>query len=108
LQLSDEDHIKASLTLNQAERLFFYEAFDSLDLVYTPSQSNFILLQLEKSAHFCFQALLERGIIVRQGHAWGLPHHIRITVGSHSENRKLVSALKEIFSLIRSIHPKEA
>jgi len=39
---------------------------------------------------------LRKGVIVRPMNAYGLPHHLRITVGNAQENARLVAALREL------------
>jgi len=44
-------------------------------------------------------ALLERGIIVRDGSALGYPGHIRLTVGTPEQNEAVVAAVRGIAGL---------
>jgi histidinol-phosphate aminotransferase len=40
-----------------------------------------------------FKRLLRRGVIVRPIAGYGLPEHLRITIGTAAENEKLLQAL---------------
>jgi histidinol-phosphate aminotransferase len=63
---------------------------------YTPSMSNFILLETGPGAKDCYDYLLRKhGVIVRLGDTWGLPEHLRITVGTEDENVKLIEGLAQ-------------
>jgi len=43
-----------------------------------------------------FQALLKEGVIVRPLDAYGLPNHLRISVGLVEQNLRLLAALKKV------------
>ncbi|WP_052737689.1 aminotransferase class I/II-fold pyridoxal phosphate-dependent enzyme [Bacillus sp. SA1-12] len=70
--------------------------FEQLGISYIESMSNFVLGEIESEAQSVYEKLLQKGIIVRQGNAWGLPNHLRITVGNDSENHALLSALSDL------------
>lgn len=95
--IHDEDHVRKSSQLVREERLRLYRGFEDLGLPYSPSMSNFILVQLGEEAEQQYLELMRRGIIVRFGAAWGLPQHVRISVGTPEENRMLLEALGAIF-----------
>ena len=64
-------------------------------LVY-PSQANFILVKPPIAASELFEKLLRRGIIVRLLHSYGLPDHLRISIGNAEENQTLLRAIQDI------------
>lgn len=92
----DEDHVRKSSRLVKEERLRLYRGFEELGLSYTESMSNFILVELGEDAEQRYLELMRQGVIVRYGAAWGLPHHIRISIGTPEENNILLQALREI------------
>ncbi len=61
-------------------------------LGYTPhrSGSNFVLFGGVADPHATFEALAERGILVRDV---GIPHHLRVTAGTESETTAFLEAL---------------
>jgi histidinol-phosphate aminotransferase len=67
-------------------------------LVY-PSQANFILVKPPMAASELFEKLLRRGIIVRPLSSYGLPDHLRITIGNTEENQALLLAIQDILAL---------
>jgi histidinol-phosphate aminotransferase len=67
---------------------------DRLGLTYQPSQTNFVLIAVNRPAEQLFEALLRRGIIVRPMNAYGFPEHIRVNVGRPDENHQLIAALE--------------
>ena len=95
--LDDVEHVERSRRLNASEIESLGAALAGLGLSVTPSQANFLLVGVgERTGRAVFDRLLERGVIVRPMNAYGLPHHLRITVGTEAENQRLVRALKEV------------
>ncbi|GIO97079.1 histidinol-phosphate aminotransferase [Paenibacillus lautus] len=94
--LGDEEHVQASCRMNEQGRQQIYEGLSRLAIPYYESMSNFILAELGEHADILYHKLLERGIIVRYAKGWGLPGHIRISVGTTEENQGLLDALGEI------------
>jgi histidinol-phosphate aminotransferase len=64
----------------------------------TPSQANFLWLKTERPAGELYEALKQRGILVRSFHGRGgrLANQLRITIGTRSENDELCEALSEL------------
>ena len=62
------------------------------------SQANFIMFKPPKQAEVVFEGLLERGVIVRWLGSFGLPDHIRVSVGQEEENRFFLECLKGVLS----------
>jgi len=62
-----------------------------------PSQANFILLRVA-NANIVFEALKQKGILVKNLHAAGglLENCLRVTIGLPEENDQFVASLKEI------------
>ena len=68
---------------------------NALELRYTPSAANFLLVEVG-DAKTLRHALLERhGIIVRDCASFGLPQHIRIGIRTTGDCERLVAALRE-------------
>lgn len=67
-------------------------------LAVTPSQANFLWLRSERPAAELYEALKQRGILVRSFHARGgrLANQLRVTVGTRAENDELLRALTEL------------
>lgn len=94
--IADEDHVRKSSQLVEDERSRLYRGFEELGLSYTPSMSNFILVKLGEEAEQRYMELMRKGVIVRYGAAWGLPQHVRISIGAPEENQILLQALRQI------------
>lgn len=94
--IADERHVQASYEVNKMGREQLYKAFSVLGLQYTESMSNFVLVKIGAEAKYVYERLLQKGIIVRFGSIWGLPEHIRISVGTFKENTFLINAVTSI------------
>ena len=69
---------------------------DALGIKYVPSVTNFVLINIGKDARPVYKKLLKRGVIVREMSPWKFNSFIRATIGTRSENRKFIKALKEV------------
>jgi len=60
------------------------------------SQANFLLIKVGKNANEVFDDLLQQGVIVRSMTSYGYPDCIRVNVGLHAENVRLLEALLKV------------
>ena len=97
--LKDHEHIQKTVALNTAGMAYYEEAFKGRQLEYIPSVGNFITLNLGRPAGAVYEALLKQGIIVRPIANYGLPQHLRITIGTAEQNAKFLAALDRILYL---------
>ncbi len=74
------------------------KALAGMGLCSPPSQSNFLLVTVppSHSAEALYQALKQRGILVRYFKLPRLDDKLRITIGTTEENQRLLKALQEI------------
>ena len=94
--LEDADHVAASVRLNRAGMAQLTESCRRLGLRYIPSVGNFLTIDLGQPAAPIEQALLRKGCIVRSVSNYGLPQHLRVTLGTESENERLLTALASV------------
>jgi len=92
--LKDPSFVKKTVSLVHEELDFLYTAIRRLGLTVFPSQANYFMIDVKQSADAVFQRLLREGIIVRSMTAYGFPEYMRISIGLHTENIRLVEALK--------------
>lgn len=93
--LDDETHIANTRANNSAGLKFFEDAFREMNLEFVPSSANFILVCVGKGQQV-FAALQQQGIITRPMAGYQLPDWVRISIGTPSENRRCLDALKTI------------
>lgn len=92
--LDDSEFLERSYALNRLGMKQFVQGFDKLGLDIIPSAGNFISVKVGP-ALAVFQALLRRGVIVRPVTNYGMPEHLRISIGLAQENAKCLLALEE-------------
>lgn len=93
--LKDEAFLRRSVAANAKNRRALAAALNGAGLKTQESATNFLLCESPVPGKELFSRLLSRGVIVRPLDEYGLPSHVRISVGSSSQNRFLLSALKQ-------------
>ncbi len=96
--LDDLEFLEATLRVVHAGVDFLAESLRALGLECLPTQSNFVFFRVPGSAREVFEALLDRGVIVRPLDSYGYPDGIRVTAGRPEENRRFVDALREVLA----------
>ena len=94
--LEDSAHLSRSLAVNRAGMMQLEEAFDQLGLNYIPSVANFISVDVETEGVGVYEALLGQGVIVRPIANYGMPTHLRVSVGREPENARFIEALDKV------------
>ncbi len=93
--LGDVEHLRRSQEMNAAGLLQYYAAFEALGLEYIRSVGNFVSVDVGRPAAPVFDALLRAGVIVRPVANYGMPNHLRITIGTAEENARCIAALEQ-------------
>ncbi|MGI9554165.1 MAG: histidinol-phosphate transaminase [Thermodesulfobacteriota bacterium] len=94
--LDDHEHVNSSNELNRTGMKFLEQNFNDLDINFTKSYTNFILIDLKKDPMPVYNSLLNEGVIVRPVGGYGLKKHLRVTVGTEEENNRFITALKKV------------
>lgn len=105
--LSDREYLARSVAHNNAELAKFQAWCDSKGIRYIPSVANFVTIEVP--AHYAssagvgvpagvqlYNALLAKGVIARPVANYGMPQHLRISIGSVDENSRMRDALAEL------------
>ena len=95
--LADSDYVAESAALNRAGLRALGAALDAMDVAYVPSHGNFVLVHVGH-APAVYESLLRKGVIVRPVANYGLPQHLRATVGLPQEIERFVAALASALS----------
>ncbi|MEU8571032.1 histidinol-phosphate transaminase [Streptomyces pathocidini] len=77
----------------KAERDKLVAELTAIGCEVTESDANFVQFGLFKDSHAAWQALLDRGVLVRDN---GVPGRLRVTAGTPEENRAFLEAVREI------------
>ncbi len=95
--LEDTEFVAKSVALNRAGMIQITAGLMELELSFIPSYGNFVCFRVG-DANGVFQALLRKGVIVRPVASYGLPEHLRVSVGLESENARFLAALREVLA----------
>jgi histidinol-phosphate aminotransferase len=101
--LADEDFQRASLELTETWRPWLNQQLGGLGLdVVQPSATNFVLVGFPttpgRTAADADAFLSARGLLVRGVGLYGLPNHLRMTIGLEAHNRALIDALADFMA----------
>lgn len=90
--LDDHTFIAESFELNRRGMELLLAGLKRLGLAHIPSHGNFITFAVNDGAAVN-QKLLRQGVIVRPIGGYGLPNHLRVTIGTERENLRFLEAL---------------
>lgn len=94
--LADQDHVARCRVINTQGLAQFTGLCETLGLSYIPSTANFLTVEFGERTTEVYEALLRKGIIVRPVGNYGMPGHLRITIGMPEDMDMLAAALKQI------------
>jgi len=98
--LYDAEFVQRSYALNRAGMLQLTDGFRRMGIEYIPSYGNFISFRVKGDATNTpkvYQSLLRQGVIVRPLGIYEMPHHLRVTVGLESQNKRFLESLAHAF-----------
>lgn len=93
--LSDEDYLRQTIVVNAQGMADLTAGFKAQGLEWIPSAGNFVSVDLKRPGQAVYEALLRKGVIVRPVANYGLPNHLRISIGTPAENQFFLKALAE-------------
>jgi histidinol-phosphate aminotransferase len=91
--LSDDDHARRSREVNAEGAEYLTRELTQLGIEVWPTDANFLLARIGAGQH---ERLLHEGIIVRPLAGFGLPDHVRFSIGLPEENERLVKTLRRL------------
>jgi histidinol-phosphate aminotransferase len=91
--LRDDEHQQKTRELTWQGRDFMQREFAAMGLEFVPSHANFVLVKVGDGKAI-FNALMKRGVIVRDMNAYGLPEWIRVSIGTMPQNERFLAELK--------------
>ncbi len=92
--LADTDHVQRTLLCNTIGMQYMQHELQQLSLDYIPSATNFITVDVKTNAQVIYHAMLAQGVIVRPLLPYRMPQHLRISIGTATENAHCLQALK--------------
>lgn len=100
--MNDDAFVEKVAENNRAE-MARYEAFCKKNgLEYIPSKGNFITIDFKQPAAPIYDALLPEGVIVRPIAGYGMPNHLRVSIGLPQENNQFFTALSKVLNFTQA------
>ncbi len=91
--LDDHAHAERSRRVNAEGIAYLSRELGALGIPVWPTDANFVLAEIGACLD---ERLLHEGVIVRPLTNFGMPEHVRISVGLPEENERLVKALRRL------------
>lgn len=92
--LLDVEYQQQTMECVDQGKAFLYGLFEEMNLSYTPSHGNFVLVDIGHESSKVLNALVKKGVLVRTIDS--LPTHIRVSVGKQEELDHFAWALREV------------
>jgi histidinol-phosphate aminotransferase len=96
--LQNDEHVERTCQMVQEGIAFLQSEFARMGLRYVPAVANFILVEVGRGRQV-FESMMREGVIVRPMDGYGLPQHVRVTVGTRRENEKCLDALRVVLAV---------
>jgi len=96
--LDDEGWLNLARELNSAGMAQLEAGLQGLPVTIVPSKGNFLLLDFGRDVADLNEALMREGVIVRPVANYGLPNHLRVSIGTQEENGQLLKALGKVLN----------
>ncbi len=94
--LEDEEFIARSLETNRAGKAELYDALQRLGIAFYPSEANFVCVLLQAAAEIAAEVMQQHGVTVRTLDSFGMPHALRITIGTAEQNAMVITGLEAL------------
>jgi histidinol-phosphate aminotransferase len=91
--LDDTEHAERTRANNARGVEYLSRELEALGIPVWPTDANFVLARIGTGVS---DSLLREGVIVRPLAGFGMPEHVRITVGLPEENERLVKTLRRL------------
>lgn len=99
--LEDEAHVEKTRRMVASGLKQWERGLKRLDVPHVPSDVNFILARTGRGAEVV-DGMQRLGVIIRPMGPYGLPDHVRITVGRRAENQRGLAALEQVLKQRRA------
>ena len=100
--IDDIQFVDRTLKITNDGKDYLMSEFDKMGLKYTPSHTNFMIVDVERDSRRVISALRKKGVYVRSGYSYmtresnPLQNHIRISIGTPDELEVFMSELKTV------------
>jgi histidinol-phosphate aminotransferase len=94
--LEDEEWAQHSREHNTRELKFLEAELQKRGIRFTPSVTNFVLIEFDSDVKELFLEFQKGGVIIRPVGGPGLVNCARVSVGTHAENQRFLAALAKL------------
>ncbi len=94
--MEDSDWVDRCREENARERSYLESEMARRSIRFTPSVTNFILVEFRRDIQELFVAFQKRGVIIRPVTGPGLENCARVSIGTRKENARFLVALDEL------------
>ncbi|TWE07220.1 histidinol-phosphate aminotransferase [Pseudomonas sp. AG1028] len=94
----DTEYLARSREINTAGMLQLQDGCRELGLSWIPSKANFLAIDFGRDTAAINQGLLREGVIVRPVAGYGMPNHLRVSIGLPAENARFLEALRKVLN----------
>ena len=101
----DEEYKDRVVRIVQEEKQFYYRRLENIGFHAIRSHGNFIFVRTGLKGSYVEESLLKKGIMIRDGTEFGFPEYVRISIGTHEENIKVIEALESLPEVGRMRRP---
>lgn len=98
--LKDTAFVKRAVAVNDSQLAIVARTLGKLGFGVGESATNFIFARSPLPGRELFKALLRQGVIIRPLDEYGLPHFVRISIGTAAQNKALFNALGKVLSKV--------
>jgi histidinol-phosphate aminotransferase len=96
--LEDAAHLERSIHVNREGMRQLVTGIRRLGLSFIESVGNFVAVDTGGPAAELYERLLRKGVIVRPVGNYGMPNHLRVTVGLPEENARFLAVLEQVLA----------
>lgn len=97
--MNDKDHLHRCLQMVWEEKRYYYEEFNKMGLYFVPTSANFIFVNVGADDLILHDIMTRNGVIIRPMTPWGYKKFIRVSIGTHYQNERMIACLKKSLSL---------
>lgn len=94
--LEDQAHVDRFVAHAGECRAFYEEALTGLGLNYVSGYAPLIMAELGDRVPAVIEAMAAQGVLIRDGRSWEVPAHVRISYGTHEQNRRVIETLAAV------------
>jgi len=98
--LKDDAFVRRAVTANDAQRVVVARTLGELGFGVGESATNFVFARSPLPGRELFKSLLRQGVIIRPLDEYGLPHHVRVSIGTPAQNKALFVALRNVLAKV--------